>query len=162
MSERERFQAGRFEDDELPIDELRAAWRGARAPEPADDLADGDAVTRASVEWMRGAWRDLELPPVRVPDRAPVLQPTFGGPAWVAAAITAAAAGFLFVAWFAARERTGIAQPRERVATEDGTEADASEEGSGERAQPELVSVGANNIEWRSGSVTLVLVTSSS
>ena len=46
-----------------PLDELQAAWRNLDPPSPhADEDPPADAVTRATVAWMREAWDALEAP----------------------------------------------------------------------------------------------------
>lgn len=47
-----------------PLDSLAAAWRELDPPSPH---ADEDALTRATVEWLRGAWETLESPTLELP-----------------------------------------------------------------------------------------------
>ena len=58
-----------------PVDALRAAFAGLAvpAPTPADDRADAtdtDALTRASVDWMRAAQAALPVPAAPAPPAA--------------------------------------------------------------------------------------------
>jgi len=47
-----------------PLDDLAAAWRKLDPPSPHPDE---DALTRATVEWLRGAWNALEAPTLELP-----------------------------------------------------------------------------------------------
>lgn len=47
--------------------ELRDAWAGLEAPDATPDT--GDEQTQAALDWMRGAWSQLEAPRVQVPAR---------------------------------------------------------------------------------------------
>ena len=51
-----------------PLDSLHEAWRDLDCPRPhADEDPPTDALTRATVEWLRGAWSTLEAPPLALP-----------------------------------------------------------------------------------------------
>ena len=45
------------DDDELVLDELRAAWRTLAPEDPSERLDAPDPATRATLGWMRAAWR---------------------------------------------------------------------------------------------------------
>ena len=132
--------------------DLRDAWRSMDVPDAAnapESYEDADPRTSASVEWMRTAWQDLEIPAVRVPKRAPILRPSFARRAAFPIAIGAAVL-VLAAAW--------LLFPNEQAGVEVETEVAEIPPWN----EPELLSVGSNNIELRSGNVTLVLVTSES
>ncbi len=51
-----------------PLDSLHEAWRSLDSPPPhADEDPSADALTRATVEWLRGAWEALEAPALESP-----------------------------------------------------------------------------------------------
>jgi len=64
------------DDDELALDELRAAWRTLAPDDPSAGVDAPDAATQAALEWMRAAWRSaaidapLDAAPPRLPWRA--------------------------------------------------------------------------------------------
>jgi len=138
------------ERDEL-FSELKTAWKKVAAPEPADAREDLDPLTRKSVEWMRAAWAQIEVPEAVLPRRRVLrLLPTLR----TGTAAAAVAAAVLF-AW----RFMPASIPPIHHGTPDalGTATEPSET----LARPAVVtSIGNNNIEFRSGPVTLVLVTS--
>jgi len=56
-----------FQEGDADFDALRDAWRSLQAPEATPDADRADAVTRASVDWMREAWSAIEPPVVALP-----------------------------------------------------------------------------------------------
>lgn len=145
------------EPDDLPLDELRRAWRGLASPLPAEELDDCDAGTRASVEWMQAAWSSLEVPEPRVPHSRPQLAPQF---AWQrsprraleSALPYAAAAALLVTLWFAGSEQS--LQRPEQVARSQ-TEAPLN---PSDYEGPQLAALSSDHLELRSGPVRLILL----
>jgi hypothetical protein len=64
------------DDDELALDELRAAWRTLAPDDPSERVDAPDAATQAALDWMRAAWSataadaPLDATPLRLPWRA--------------------------------------------------------------------------------------------
>ncbi len=87
-----------------PLDSLYEAWRDLDPPSPHTSE---DALTRATVEWLRGAWETLEAPPLELPLQLPVARTTVGkgGPRrtlrLLPLAAAVAAGWLLFVLWLA-------------------------------------------------------------
>jgi hypothetical protein len=135
------------EPDDLPLDELRRAWRGLEPELPAEDLSEVDPTTRASVEWMHAAWSSLQVPAVRVPSRRlvhPVLRLAAG---------LAAAAAVLASLWLAGNQ--GRLQRSEDFARSESEAPIAPNHLEG----PQLASLSSEHVELRSGPVRLVLLT---
>jgi hypothetical protein len=61
------------DDDELVLDELRAAWRTLAPDDPSARIDAPDAATQAALEWMRAAWNATaaDAPPDAAPIRPP-------------------------------------------------------------------------------------------
>ena len=74
-----------------PLRGLTEAWRGLEPPSVDRLEHEPDARTRATVDWMRAAWRELGAPPVPapriVPQRPHPLAPILGAVAAAAAAV---------------------------------------------------------------------------
>jgi hypothetical protein len=132
-------------DDELDDEasrELRALYRRLEPQPLADGADEADPETGRVVQWMRGAWRELEVPPARVPiaARRPRRVARF-------AVLAAAAALVLGVAlWRVLRARIAPA-PAPLVQTP----APAAD-------QIEVVATLPGQLELRSGTVRLVLL----
>ena len=129
------------EFDEASL-ELQALYRRLEPPPLADGAEEADLETRRVVQWMRGAWRGLEVPPVRVPIavRRPRRDARF-------TLLAAAAALVLGVAlWRVLRARVAPA-PAPLVQTP-APAADAIE----------VVAMLPDRLELRSGTVRLVLL----
>jgi RNA polymerase sigma factor (sigma-70 family) len=67
------------DDDELALDELRAAWRTLAPDDPSARVDSPDAATQAALEWMRAAWQATAsdaptAPPLRLPWRLRLLR----------------------------------------------------------------------------------------
>lgn len=134
----------RRDGGELPLDELRAAWFGVRAPLSEDAH---DAATQASVEWMRAAWRARE---------APAADPR------VLLAHRARAERLAITRWAAAAAVVivGIAFTLQRLApsARQGIESGGIS-GLPSSSEPYIAAVAPDRIELRSGSVRLILLT---
>ena len=200
------------EDAVAELEALRALWREARpaqGPEDAgEELEATDARTRAAVQWMRAAWRELEVPEPRVPVRARGRLLRFPRHVRVVASLAAAALVLAPTLWLllAPEEPASLERPEGRgelvAHAPSGAEAGATDDPNGSgalgasgstgspgalgatgpmdssasagarvpnttpeapaapRVEPLVPTVGEGNLEFRSGSVRLVLVTS--
>ncbi len=98
-------------DDRL--DDLKRAWSEVTPPERSTDLADADLATRASVEWLRGAWKRQ---PLAIPAR---VRPARRLPVARVAAAAALLVASLVAAWAVTHDRGAPDDPRRTtVATE--------------------------------------------
>lgn len=109
-----------------PLDSLHEAWRDLDPPSPHTSE---DELTRAAVEWLRGAWETLEAPtlelPLQLPLQLPVARPAVGRAEpqrtlrLLPLAAAVAAGWLLFVLWLAGpgREVAGeiAAAPEEEL-----------------------------------------------
>lgn len=143
-------------DDELA--RLREAWRGA---EPStgrgEELEREDAATRASVEWLRDAWRSVE-PPARPVPLARGLRPRLRLlPRLAAAALVAAGLAALLL--------RVLEEPDPSAPDAPGTPGAPSEvarvtpPSPPTTGGPRVEAVGPDRIVLRSGSVRLYLPT---
>jgi hypothetical protein len=131
------------EQGDLPLDELRRAWRGLEPELPAGELAEADPATRASVAWMRAAWTGLPVPEPRVPGqlrRRPALR--------LLGALSAAAA-VLALLWAA-----GWQAPVQRFEEPARTQTVQPTANTG----PQLAALDSGRLELRSGPVRLILL----
>lgn len=149
--------------DDLPLEELREAWRAARPRSHDADAGDGqepqDASTRAVVDWMRAAWGTLEAsaaPVPRVPPPSTGRLLALPRRRWrVAAALAAGLLAVAAVGAFLQRSGDGVRPEDEhapRVA-DAGPPASAGSPADG----PQVVSLGPDHLEMRSGPVRLIL-----
>jgi len=138
--------------DELggPVDELRRLYERLQPPELADDLAAGDAETARVVGWMRGAWRELEAPRAATLVLRPLPRKRAVRPLLVSAA-----AAVLLLAGAALWRALAHREPGEEVVHAPSIEAGAE---ASIEAGVEILDVGPDHVELRSGPVRLVLL----
>ena len=150
-----------FEDDDLPLEELRSAWARIDSPLPQDELAQCDERTRAAVEWMRSAWSRVEVPAPVLPVRSVRFHRAqrFVLPLAVAAGVLVALGVWLALQRFAPGVRPDVVSPEiahrttpaEQAAPDAGTTYLASD--------IEVASLAPDRLEVCSGSVCLILLT---
>lgn len=161
-------------DDDAPLDELRAAWRTLAPADPAEQLDEPDAATRATLDWLRAAWQATAsdaptAPPLRLPWR---LRLTAARRRLLPLAPWLAAAGLLVVLL---REFTAphSARPATRAPSRGDLVVEASPDAAPVAAGPTIVhvpdpiavsdvipltAVDAHRMEMRRGPVRLILV----
>ncbi len=142
---------------------LREAWRGTRPRDPSGELEHADAATRASVEWMRRAWKEVEaeLGERPLPRAARRSRPTAQR-----ALVLLAAAAFLAASaalWLRVGERRprDVQRPR-YVQTEAAAEREMRTDPIPEPApeeRPRVEAAGSDLLVLRSGPVRLYLAT---
>jgi hypothetical protein len=140
---------GEHERDDLPLDELRRAWRGLEPRLPAEELEESDAKTRASVEWMRAAWSSCEVPEPRVP----ALRPR----RWLRTVVAGLAAAAVLLALLRLTKNEPAVQHSDPVARFESAEpiTPITPENV---AGPQLASLSSDQVELRSGPVRLILM----
>jgi hypothetical protein len=142
---------------------LRDAWHGLEPPDPTAAVDEPDPSTRATVDWLRAAWRASEMP-LELPwalRRRLALRRARRAVPWLAAAAAA-----LLVAWIATRESPAPRsdQVAKHVAAPEPSEIVPSEPRESPLAAPTdaplvPVTVSARRMELRSGNVRFILLT---
>jgi hypothetical protein len=161
---------GRDPQPELPLDALRAAWRGAQPRAPGGPLEHEDEATRRAVAWLREAWSSLEAPPATRATRRATPSRRRRVAAW-SATLTLAAAVLVAVSvalWMRGEDPAGAAPD---VAAVDPPPGAADPPGPGDAGDsapppvrppepaPVVEAVGDGRLVLRSGPVRLFLAT---
>jgi hypothetical protein len=146
--------------DELPLDELREAWRSQSPAEPADELEEADPKTRATVAWMRAAWQALEVPEPRLPAprRARFVRLR---PRLVPLVLAAAAAVLVMLGVYLAKDASDVQRMPEqetRLAQGEGP-SEPLQRTTEVASSADIAYLGDDRMELRSGPVRLVLLT---
>ena len=139
--------------DELDLpssDELRALYRRLQPPPLPDDLAAADPETARAVRWMQGAWRGLVVPRTVVPSR--LTRPRLFLSRGRRARIAAVAAAVLLLGGAALWRLSSGIGPGSIPARV------AQIPSEGPLHAVELIDVGPDRIELRSGPVRLLLL----
>ncbi len=82
--------------DEDPLDDLKDEWRDVMPPDRSADLADADPATRATVDWLKSAWRSSAVPAPAPRIVRPVRRPVHWRHVAAAAAVVFASAAVTF------------------------------------------------------------------
>ena len=163
-------------DEHDPLDDLIEEWgqayRSIDAPKSGGELEQADAGTRAAIGWMQTAWAELPVPEPVLPQGLRAPQRTWR-PLRPALVLVAALLLLALGLWW---QRPGSLLERETEAPLSAQAEPAASESQPRAAEvdgvavapepepePAVVQVSAgvadNNMEFRSGRVTLVLVT---
>ena len=138
-------------DEELPLDELRAAWTSLRPREPAEEADQADARTGEVVDWLRAAWGTVEAPVLQRPGpRVPAGRLLFLRGSRLAKGVAAAAVVLVAFGSWALFQRPA---PDVRSPDEDMQVHVPPAPADG----PRVASLGPDYIELRSGPVRLIL-----
>lgn len=159
-----------------PLDDLIEEWgqayRCIDAPETGGELEQADAGTRAAIGWMQAAWAELPVPEPALPARRRAARSSWR-PLRPALVLVAALLLLMLGLWWQSPTRVferSAKTPLASQAEEPGAQAQsletpaprtpvASEPARGPAAVQVSAGMASNNMEFRSGRVTLVLVT---
>jgi hypothetical protein len=138
-----------------PLSALQSAWRGLEPPDPTAAVDEPDPATRATIDWLRAAYRASETP-IELPwalRRRLALRRTKRIVPWLAAAAAA-----LLAVWLATRETP--APPEAEIARHVVVPGPIETPLAAPTPAPLVpVVVSADRMELRSGSVRFILLT---